>query len=60
MTNKVSKVENRKQNQLDINSAIPEIATRIAKLDSGSKAALRRGPYAGAGVAVFWQIPGKI
>ena len=59
MTNKESKVENRKQNQLEINSVIPEIATRIAKLDSGSKAALRRGPYAGAGVAVFWQILAK-
>ncbi len=59
MSNEVSNVDNRKYTQPDINAVIPELATRIAKLDSGSKAALRRGPYAGAGAAVFWQILAK-
>ena len=59
MSSKVTKVENSKDVQIDINIVIPKLATRIAKLDSGSKAALRRGPYAGAGAAVFWQILAK-
>ena len=59
MSSKVTKVEIRKNVQIDIDSVIPKLATRIAKLDSGSKAALRRGPYAGAGAAVFWQILAK-
>lgn len=35
---------------------IARIAERIAHLDPGSTAALRRGPRAGAGAAAFWQI----
>ena len=35
---------------------VARIAARIAHLDPGSAAALRRGPRAGAGAAAFWQI----
>ena len=59
MSKNSSTVKNSNQIHPEINSAIPEIAIRIAKLDSGSKAALRRGPYCGAGAAVFWQILAK-
>ena len=35
---------------------IPKIASDIAHLDPGSAAALRRGPYSGAGAAAFWKL----
>ncbi len=35
---------------------VASISWRIARLDPGSAAALRRGPLAGAGVAAFWQL----
>ena len=36
--------------------AIPKIARKIAQLDPGSAAALRRGPRHGAGAAAFWKL----
>ena len=35
---------------------IPELARRIALLDPGPAAALRRGPLNGAGAAAFWKL----
>ena len=40
----------------DLNGVIPKLAFEIARLDSGSAAALRRGPLAGAGTAAFWKL----
>ena len=37
---------------------LAELAKNIAYLDSGSLAALRRGPLDGAGVAAFWKLVG--
>ena len=36
--------------------AIPKIAFEIARLEPGPAAALRRGPYNGAGAAAFWKL----
>ena len=35
---------------------IPKLASAIAGLDPGPVAALRRGPFAGAGSAAFWKL----
>ncbi len=40
----------------DLREAIPKIAGEIARLDPGPAAALRRGPYNGAGTAAFWNL----
>ena len=42
-----------------LNDIIPRLAQEIAILDSGSAAALRRGPLAGAGTAAFWSLSAK-
>ena len=39
-----------------LREAIPRIASEIARLDPGPAAALRRGPYNGAGAAAFWKL----
>ena len=39
-----------------LREAIPTMAVEIAHLDPGSAAALRRGPYNGAGAAAFWKL----
>lgn len=39
-----------------LKSIIPELARRIAALDPGPAAALRRGPLNGAGAATFWKL----
>ena len=40
----------------DLREAIPRIASEISRLDPGPAAALRRGPYNGAGAAAFWKL----
>lgn len=40
----------------NLRDAIPRIASEIARLDPGPAAALRRGPYKGAGAAAFWKL----
>ena len=39
-----------------LREAIPKIAFEIARLDPGPAAALRHGPYSGAGAAAFWRL----
>lgn len=43
----------------ELGEAVPRIACKIARLDPGSAAALRRGPLAGAGAAAFWRLLAK-
>ena len=40
----------------NLREVVPKIAFEIARLDPGSAAALRRGPYKGAGAAAFWKL----
>lgn len=47
------------QRPLSLQQAIPKIAYEIARLDPGPAAALRRGPYRGAGAAAFWKLLAK-
>ena len=44
------------QRPMSLRQAIPKIASEIAHLDPGPAAALRRGPYRGAGAAAFWKL----
>ena len=44
------------QTAQNLREAIPTITLEIAHLDPGSAAALRRGPYNGAGAAAFWKL----
>ena len=44
------------QRPMGLPQAIPKIAHEIARLDPGPAAALRRGPYRGAGAAAFWKL----
>lgn len=43
----------------NLREAIPKLASEIARLDPGPAAALRRGPYNGAGAAAFWKLLAK-
>ena len=43
----------------NLREAIPKVASEIARLDPGPAAALRRGPYDGAGAAAFWKLLAK-
>lgn len=47
------------QEPMNLRQAIPKIAYEIARLDPGPAAALRRGPYRGAGAAAFWKLLAK-
>lgn len=47
------------QRPMSLRQAIPKIAREIARLDPGPAAALRRGPYRGAGAAAFWKLLAK-
>ena len=47
------------QRPMGLPQAIPKIAREIARLDPGPAAALRRGPYRGAGAAAFWKLLAK-
>lgn len=40
--------------------AVPKLAFRVAHLDPGSAAALRRGPLEGAGSAAFWKLTAEL
>lgn len=42
-----------------LRDVIPKLATETAHLDTGSAAALRRGPLEGAGAAAFWKLLAK-
>lgn len=43
----------------DLKSAIPGIASEIARFEPGPAATLRRGPFQGAGAAAFWKLLAK-
>ena len=40
----------------EVKNIIPSMAGQIARMNPGARAALRRGPMAGAGVAAYWQL----